>query len=63
MTQEEALANAALIVSSPDLLKHLQTLLGHVLHYASMPHAHSDANRDVANAIAVIAKAMGQVPA
>lgn len=28
----------------------LEVLIGHVAHYAAMPHAHSDAHRDAANA-------------
>jgi hypothetical protein len=42
----------------PDLLKALQTLVPHVLHYAAMPAAHSEAHRDAANARAVIANAI-----
>jgi hypothetical protein len=55
----EADANARLIAAAPDLLAAIETLLPHVLHYASMPHAHSDAHKDAANAAAAIAKAAG----
>ena len=50
-------ANARLIAAAPELLGCLETLLGHAMHYASMPHAHSEAHRDVANTRAAIAKA------
>ena len=33
----------------------LEKLVPHVLHYASMPHAHADAHRDVADARRVLA--------
>lgn len=39
----------------PQLLRALQCLIPHVLHYAAMPHAHSDASKDAANARAVAA--------
>ncbi|MFP3637585.1 hypothetical protein [Paraburkholderia sp. SIMBA_054] len=56
-------ANAAVSGAAPvsaavlDLLKALQTLIPHVLHYAAMPAAHPDAHKDAANARAVIAEA------
>jgi hypothetical protein len=50
-------ANARLIAAAPELLAALDTLIGHVLHYQSLPHAHSDAARDAANARQVLAKA------
>lgn len=34
----------------------LAVLLDHTLHYATMPHAHSDAHRDAAKARAVLRK-------
>lgn len=41
----------------PDLLDALETLIGHVGHYASFPKAHSDAYRDQANASAALKQA------
>ena len=41
----------------PDALDALETLVGHVGHYASFPQAHSDAYRDHANARAALRKA------
>lgn len=38
----------------------LQTLIPHVLHYATLPHAHSGAYRDAADALALVAKATGE---
>lgn len=43
--------------ATPKLLDVFETVTGHVMHYGAMPHAHSNAYRDVANARAVIAKA------
>ena len=42
---------------TPLLLQALQTLMPHVLHYASMQHAHPDAHRDAAEARALLARA------
>ena len=45
----------------PDaLLTALQTLIPHVLHYATMPHAHSAAYQDAAEALAAIHQATGE---
>jgi len=55
-TQED-LQYAWLTLAAPDLLASLQKLVGHVAHYAPMPHAHSDAHKDVAEAYAAIRKA------
>jgi len=49
--------DAPVSAAVPDLLKALQTLIPHVLHYAAMSAAHPDAHKDAANARAVIAKA------
>jgi hypothetical protein len=48
--------NATLMESAPDLLAMLEKLTLHTLHYASMPHAHSEAHKDAADARALIAK-------
>ena len=53
-------ANARLIAAAPELLEALSKLVLHVGHYSSMPHAHPDAARDMANARAAIAKATGE---
>ena len=57
----ESIANAEFIVracnSHDALVAALQTPPEHVLHYASMPHAHSSANKDVATARAALAAA------
>lgn len=42
------------LTNETKLRKALEKLVPHVLHYASMPHAHSDADRDVANARQVL---------
>lgn len=55
-------ANAKLISAAPDLLDALEVLAGHVAHYAAMPHAHSEAYKDLANAHAAIRKATGATP-
>ena len=52
--------NARLIAAAPDLLKSLETLVCHVMHYQSMPHACSDAAKDIAVALAVLRKANGE---
>lgn len=49
-----------LIAAAPDLLEALRALTDHVSHYAAMPHAHSDAYKDVALAHAAITKAEGR---
>ena len=54
--------NTRLIAAAPDLLEALYKLVLHVGHYSSMPHAHPDAARDMANARAAIAKAEGFQP-
>lgn len=54
--------NARLIAAAPELLEALSKLVLHVGHYSSMPHAHPDAARDMANARAAIAKAEGAQP-
>ena len=56
LDQEEHKANARLIASAPELLEMLEQLTLHVMHYASMPHAHSDAHKNAANARALIKK-------
>lgn len=53
-------ANAHLIAAAPELLASLEKLAGHVAHYAAMPHAHSEADKDFAEARRAIAKAKGQ---
>jgi hypothetical protein len=60
ITRSECKDNARLISAAPDLLAALQSLIGHVAHYAAMPHAHKDAHKDVANAYAAINKAKGK---
>ena len=47
----------ALFTAAPELLAQLEKCRGHVAHYGAMPHAHSDAYRDAANANAAIRKA------
>lgn len=43
------------VMEDVQLLVHsAEKLLGHTLHYASMPHASSDAHMDAANAIAIL---------
>lgn len=49
----------AMSAAAPDMLAALEKLAGHCGHYASMPHAHSDAWKDVAEAHAAIKKAKG----
>jgi len=39
-----------------DLIEITEVLIRHVFHYASTPHAHSDADKDAANARAIIKK-------
>lgn len=39
-----------------EMISALESLVPHVLHYASMPHASSDAHRNAADARSVIAK-------
>lgn len=43
--------------AAPDMLAMLEKLVLHVMHYASMPHAHSEAYKDVADARAIIKQA------
>ena len=44
------------LAAGPELLKSLETLMAHVLHYASLPHASPTAAKDAAEARALIAK-------
>lgn len=51
----DANLNNVCLPTYTELLTMMDVLVGHVLHYASMPHAHSDAAKDAANARALIA--------
>lgn len=59
-TPEELRDGAVALKAYPDLIATIRVLGFHVMHYASMPHAHSDAHKDLANALAVLKQATGE---
>ena len=59
-TPEELRDGAIALKAHSDLIAMIRVLGFHVLHYASMPHAHSDAHKDVANALALLREVTGE---